>query len=277
MSFESDFAAHYARPALEGKIVAALEAAGKDPERLSFEDLAPVDEFHVGGRQATVDLADRLDLAPGMALLDIGCGLGGASRYFAEMRQCRVTAIDLAPDFVRTAEALAERVGLGGRIDYREASATALPFAPASFDRVTCMHVGMNIADKPGLFAGIRRVLKPDGRLGIYDVMRTAEGVIAYPVPWASIETTSFVSSPAEYRAAAEAAGFTLISERDRRDFGLAYFRDLQARTAAEGVSPLGLHIPMGQTAVRQMVNIFTNIQRGVVSPVEMIFGVAGA
>ena len=49
----------------------------------SSHDLAPVDEFHIGGRQATIDFAEQLHIEPGKRLLDIGCGLGGASRYFA--------------------------------------------------------------------------------------------------------------------------------------------------------------------------------------------------
>jgi MPBQ/MSBQ methyltransferase len=271
MTFENDVARHYARPALEEKIIAALEAAGKNPGQLTPEDLAPVDEFHVGGRQATIDLADRLELQEGMALIDIGCGLGGASRYFAQARGCIVQAVDLTPDFVQVAEALANRVGLASRVSYQQASALNLPFEPRRFDRATLMHVGMNIADKRQLFLEVGRVLKADGLFGIYDIMRVAPGEISYPVPWTSAAATSFVSSPEEYRVALEATGFTIVSERNRSSFGLSYFESLQRQTAAQGVSPLGLHIAMGETAVRQMVNIYTNIKRGVVAPVELI------
>src|SRR5690606_29690372 len=102
-------AEHYARDDLEHAIVAALAASGKNPDRLAPDDLAPVDEFHTGGRQATVELAARMPIARGMHLLDIGCGIGGPSRYFAHAHGCRVTGIDLTADYVRTAAALAQR------------------------------------------------------------------------------------------------------------------------------------------------------------------------
>ena len=96
-----------------------------------------------------------------MHLLDIGCGIGGPSRFFATERNCRVTGIDLTEDYVRTAEALAQRVGLADRVSYRQASALALPFEAGPFDGAYMMHVGMNIEDKPALFTEVRRVLKP--------------------------------------------------------------------------------------------------------------------
>src|SRR5690606_2386713 len=98
-SIEGRVAAHYGRADLEAVIVEALAAAGMDPERLTVDDLAPVDEFHVGGRQATVAFADAVGFPRGAHLLDIGCGIGGPSRYFAAHRGCRVTGIDLTDDF----------------------------------------------------------------------------------------------------------------------------------------------------------------------------------
>jgi cyclopropane fatty-acyl-phospholipid synthase-like methyltransferase len=82
--------------------------------------LAPVDEFHIGGRQATTEFAEQLDIEPGMRLLDIGCGLSGASRYSALDRGCRVTGIDLTDEYVRVAESLAKRVGLEGAVSYQQ-------------------------------------------------------------------------------------------------------------------------------------------------------------
>jgi len=78
MSVEQSVAQHYTHGSLERTILDALSAAGKDLDRLNPSDLAPVDEFHIGGRQATIDFAEQLDARPGMRLLDIGSGLGGA-------------------------------------------------------------------------------------------------------------------------------------------------------------------------------------------------------
>lgn len=271
MNVEELVADHYAHGNLEAAILAGLAAAGKDPARLTIADLAPVDEFHIGGRPATEALAAGLALAPGMNLLDIGAGLGGASRYLAAEHGCAVTGIDLTAEYVAVATALAARVGLAGRVRYVEGSAMALPFPDAAFDGAVMLHVGMNIADKAGLFAGVRRVLKPGGFFAIYDVMaEDGAGGLDFPVPWATTAATSFVESAATYRALLAAAGFTVASESRRRDLALAFFARLREATAA-GPPPLGLHIVMGEAARAKVANMMANVERGRVAPVEMI------
>src|SRR4051794_10069410 len=68
---------HWVKGDVYGLILSALERAGKSPESLSVEDLAPVDHFHARGFPATVDLADQLPVKADHHILDIGCGLGG--------------------------------------------------------------------------------------------------------------------------------------------------------------------------------------------------------
>src|SRR5262249_57816416 len=68
---------HYKKRALGDAILAALKAAGKDIERLTPDDLAPVDEFHSGGRNATVRLAQLAVITGSERVLDVGCGIGG--------------------------------------------------------------------------------------------------------------------------------------------------------------------------------------------------------
>jgi SAM-dependent methyltransferase len=168
---EDRVARHYGQGDLERRILEALVASGKDPDHLAPADLTPVDEFHTGGREATAAFAEQAGFSAGQHLLDIGCGIGGASRFFAVERGCRVTGIDLTEDYVRTAAALSRRVGLADRVSYRQASAVALPFADAAFDGAYMIHVGMNIEDKPALFAGVRRVVKPGGTFALFDIM----------------------------------------------------------------------------------------------------------
>jgi len=273
---EQVVAQHYAHGSLEATILNALAAAGKDVNHLTLKDLAPVDEFHVGGRPATVAFAEQFELKPGMRLLDIGCGLGGAARYFAQEHDCSVTGIDLSKEYVDVANMLAARVGLGGRVSCRQGSALALPFAPASFDAVYMFHVGMNIEDKSSLFAEVRRVLAPSGRFGIYDVMRLAPGDLSFPVPWASGPESSFVADAATYRTALVAAGFQVLKERDRREFALGVFAQMRARGAAAGPGPLGLHIVMGASAAQKVKNMIGDITSGLIAPTEMICGLAG-
>ena len=275
MEIEQAVARHYAHGSLEEAILSALAAAGKDVNHLTPKDLAPVDEFHVGGRQATMAFAEQFGVRPGMRLLDIGCGLGGAARFFAHEHGCQVTGIDLSGEYVDVANALAARVGLDERVFFEPGSALALPFDPGSFDAAYMFHVGMNIENKAKLFAEVRRVLAPSGWFGIYDVMRVAAGELSYPVPWASGPESSFVADPASYRRLLVAAGFEVVKERDRRDFALEVFAQMRARGAAAGPAPLGLHIVMGASAAQKVKNMIGDISSGLIAPTEMICRVA--
>ncbi|MBV5325010.1 MAG: class I SAM-dependent methyltransferase, partial [Rhodospirillaceae bacterium] len=72
MTTEQVVAQHYGREGLEQAILAALAAAGKDVADLSPDDLAGIDEFHLGWRAQTVSLAERLGLGGNDHVLDIG-------------------------------------------------------------------------------------------------------------------------------------------------------------------------------------------------------------
>jgi ubiquinone/menaquinone biosynthesis C-methylase UbiE len=275
MNVEQQVAKHYTRDSLEHAILDALVAAGKNVNQLEPADLAPVDEFHIGGRQATVDFAEQFAPRAGMRLLDIGSGIGGPSRYFTETYGCQVTGIDLTDEYVRVAGNLAARVGLSERVTYRQGSALALPFEPASFDGAYMIHVGMNIDDKAALFAAVRRVIRPKGTFGIYDVMRDRDGSIAFPVPWASDASLSFVASPATYRSLLEQAGFVVAKERGRREFAVEFFRQLRARTAQGEPSPLSLALLMGGDAQQKIANMIANLEAGLISPTEILAAAA--
>ena len=273
MEVEQSVSRHYTHGSLEQAVFGALSASGKDLSNLMPADLAPVDEFHVGGRRATIDLAAQLEIEPGHHLLDIGSGLGGASRYFAHERGCRVTGIDLTEEYVRVAEAIAKSVKLENKVSYQHGSALVLPFARGSFDGAYMLHVGMNIEDKATLFAEVHRVLKPGGFFGIYDVMRERDGGdFSFPVPWASSSETSFVENATTYRSLLESAGFAVQKERSRREFAIEFFRQMRARAAEEGgPPPLGLHILMGASALQKVANMIDNLERGLITPTEII------
>jgi ubiquinone/menaquinone biosynthesis C-methylase UbiE len=270
---EAEVARHYGVENLEEKILGAFEAAGKPRNSLTLGDLAGIDEFHVGGREATEALAAQLPLRSGMKLLDIGAGIGGPARYFASQHGCDVTGVDLTAEFVRTARALTSRVAPHVAIRFEQASALELPFAPESFDGAYLFHVGMNIADKRKLFEESRRVLCGGGWLAMFEMMRAGEGELGFPVPWASSSAESFVATAAEYQQALAGAGFTITAQRDRRQFAIEFLERTLARNQQPGPKPLGVSFLMGETAPLKMKNVMEGMQRVLISPVEMIAG----
>ena len=272
MSDSSLVTNHYAHGSLLNAIHNGVQELGKTIDSVRVEDLGPVDEFHIGGRVATEDFLDQLNIGTDHCVLDVGCGLGGGSRFAAQRYGCRVTGIDLTQEYVETGEVLCSWVGLSDRIHLETGDATALSHPDDAFDRAYMMHVGMNIADKRSLAAELHRVLRPGGKLGIYDVMRVGDGDLAFPVPWATAPEGSAVATPREYKTVLEAAGLRIIAERNRRDFSLDFFAQLQAKAAsAAGPPPLGLHILMGDTAPTKVKNMIDNISRSLIAPVELI------
>jgi MPBQ/MSBQ methyltransferase len=207
---------HYGRAGLDAVLLAVLEDAGVDTERMTAADLGGLDQLHAGGVPATAELLSRLELRSQTRLLDVGCGIGGPSRVAAATYGCPVVGVDLSPDFVRAATALTERVGLGTLVHHEVLSADALGFEDGSFDRALMIHVGMNLPDKGAVFAEVRRVLRPGGLFGLFEQMRTGEGALPYPMPWARDASSSFVSDPATYVELLEAAGFDVVLREDR-------------------------------------------------------------
>jgi len=269
---KSEVSNHYAHGSLLEAIEDGVRKLGKTTESVSIEDLGPVDEFHIGGRAATEAVLDQLNIDSGHSVLDVGCGLGGASRFAVQRYGCKVNGIDLTREYVETARILCRWVGLGDRIRLQSGDATALSYPDEVFDRAFMLHVGMNIADKQSLASELHRVLRPGGIFGIFDVMRMGEGELAFPVPWASGPGGSAVASPDEYRSALESAGFRIIAERNRTGFALEFFKNMQARTAGpQELPPLGVHILMGDSAARKMKNVVRNISDGLIAPVELI------
>lgn len=274
---ESGVAGQYSAYDVLERIKAGLAAIGEDPDRIRPDVLKAVDEFHIGGAEATAHLLEQLDIRPDTRVLDIGSGIGGPARLVAGRFGARVTGVDLTPDFVETAKALTGMCGMSDRVDFKVGSATALPLDDGAFDLALMLHVGMNIPDKPAIFREARRVLSNGGVFAVYDVMRVGPGEIGYPVPWADSSAISSVAPPEAYREAASAAGFVLADEENRRDIALDFFARIQA-AAQEATAnkaappPLGLHNLMGASIGDKMKNMIAAIKAGTIAPVQMIF-----
>ena len=120
-------ASHYTHGSLIDAIRAGVQKLGKTTDQVHIDDLGPIDEFHIGGREATESFLDQLNIDRAHHVLDVGCGLGGGSRYAAQMYGCRVTGVDLTKEYVETGNILCEWVGLGAQVHLQVEDATDLP------------------------------------------------------------------------------------------------------------------------------------------------------
>jgi cyclopropane fatty-acyl-phospholipid synthase-like methyltransferase len=269
---ESRVAAHYGREGLLDAILSGLQELGADTGRPDPETLAPVDEFHTAGRLMTLKALGMMPLKPGMHVLDLGSGLGGTARVLAREHGCRVTGIDLTPEYVAVAEDLSERMGLSDQCTFQAGSAADLPYEDQSFDAATTFHVAMNIEDRAKFYAGVARVLKPGAPFCIFDVMKGPTPGISFPVPWAETEETSFLKSPDETRSLVEEAGFRVTAEQSVRDEAIVYFDKMDAMIAENGgPPPLGLHLVTGETAAEKFANYTAALKAHQIDPTIMI------
>ena len=271
MSIETQVSAHYTHGDLLNAIDAALAKAGKNPAAPSLEDLAPVDEFHVRGRDATAELGAHLGLRPDHAVLDVGSGLGGASRLLSSAYKCKITGIDLTDEYCRVATELAFRVGLSDSVQYQQGSALAMPFADSSFDIAYTQHVAMNIVDKAALYREVARVLKPRGKFGIYDLLQGEGGGVLFPVPWAQDASTSFLASPGEMQTLLSEAGFDITGWNDTSEIGKEWFKAVSKRLAESGPSPLGFQVLLGADFGAMAKNQVRNLIEDRIRPTEII------
>jgi|APSaa5957512535_1039671.scaffolds.fasta_scaffold102120_1 ubiquinone/menaquinone biosynthesis C-methylase UbiE len=272
MTNQDEISAHYQHGELLNAILSGIEQLGKSQANVTIEDLAIVDEFHIGGRKASEDFFNQLDITPDQHFLDVGCGLGGVSRFVAQKYKCHVSGIDLSAEYIETGKTLSSWLGLEEQVDLHQGSALATGFDNDSFDGAYMMHVGMNIKDKPALFEEVFRCLRPGSLFAIFDVMQTGEGELDFPVPWATESTSSAVTTINNYKSALENVGFVIEAERNRRDFAIEFFEQLRAKTASsKGRPALGLHILMGDTAPVKIKNMVKNIMAGKIAPVELI------
>ncbi|WP_397448027.1 class I SAM-dependent methyltransferase [Pseudomonas sp. NA-150] len=252
---------HYEGEAREHDLLAqvTLILDGMQGEPITAKRLAGLDQFHVRGLQATADFAALLGIEPGMQVLDAGSGLGGPSRYVAENFDCQVTGVDLTRAFVTVAQLLADRAGMSEQVSYQPGNLLALDFPDEHFDVVYTQHVVMNIHDREQVYREIRRVLKPDGRFGFYDVL-AADGKPAplYPLMWAEHSEHSVLLTEAETRAALQQAGLVPEIWNDVTELTVDWLADQPSPPLPQGPN---LMLVMGPRFAQMSANFARNLR----------------
>ena len=272
MTSAHDIVTHYGRGGLLARLKDALAADGADPDRPTMEALAPYDQFHGRGIEATREMAELVDAHAADHVLDVGSGIGGPARYLAARFGCRVTGIDLTPEFCEVATILTRSLGLDGRVAFDVGDATAMPYADAQFDGACSMNVSMNIADKNALYREIHRVLKPGGWLVLSEIARGDGPPPDYPTPWARTAQTSFLATPDATRHGLIEAGFEVERLRSTAEAALQYGQRSRAM-AERGEKPPHRAVMLihGELATLAMANVARGLAAASIDPIEVL------
>jgi len=167
-----------------------------------------------GGEATARAILGLVTFRPDMAVLDVGCGLGGAAFLMAQDLGARVHGIDLSRNMLQIAQARCAEARLTHAVTFEDADAVGYE-RPEGYDLVHSRDVFLHIHNKVGLFDAIARCLRPGGLLLFSDYLcrqgaRSAE-FEAY------VQSRGYdLRSLAEYRMLLEQAGFEVILAEDR-------------------------------------------------------------
>ena len=134
-----------------------------DPAHPTLDSLAPYDHFHGRGLEATEEMATLVIRATGRSPARYRQRLGGSGRWFSSHFGCRVTGVDLTPEYCAIAQHFTRLLEMESRVQFQVGDALSMPSADATFQVAYSMFVSMNIADKARFHREIHRVLKPGG------------------------------------------------------------------------------------------------------------------
>jgi SAM-dependent methyltransferase len=215
MDYEEAINKQYGMSDLGTKILNALKDEGIDTKKQIQENLASIEDLHIRGRSATMELIQEAGLNENTNVLDVGCGIGGPARAIVTEFGCNVTGLDLCKEFCDAAEMINNLLGLDKKIEIRQGNALDMPFDDESFDFVMVQHVLMNIKNKDELLSQIHRVLHPQGRLALYEICAGLVNSIYFPVMWANDLSISFLVTPNEFRQLIKNNGFKELSWKD--------------------------------------------------------------
>ena len=170
-------------------------------------------------RRTNEVMADALQLRPGMAVLDAGCGMGGSSRWMARERGVTVTGITLVPRQAELGAAAIEAEGLQGRVTLRVGDYDQTGLPAQSFDAVWALESFVHGPDKKATLREAYRLLKPGGRLAICDGLRgEVRPSVADAKLLSAIErgwSLASMATVSDYRRWLSEVGFDQVQTRD--------------------------------------------------------------
>lgn len=269
---QSKIVEHYATTELLARLEVALRADGADPAHPTIEALAPYDQFHGRGLEATEDMAALVVVRPVDHILDVGSGLGGPARWLSTRFGCRVSGIDLTPEYCAIAEHFTRLMGLDARVQFQVADALKMPFGDGTFDGAYSIFVSMNIADKAQLYREIHRVLRPGAWFVLSEIARGVDGDVPYPTPWAATAAQSFLSTAEDTRKGLRGAGFEVELVKNDLQRSLDFGARSRAMVERGEKPPYRANALIhGAAGAATLANVARGYKEGTLIPIEVV------
>ena len=227
-------------------------------ESLHFAPLSPeqgVDESQVAHQRSMIS---RLELQPGMTVIDVGCGIGGPMRRVVREAGVRVVGININTTQLEKAKRLNLEAGLDHMVDLQVCNFMDMtPIADGTFDAGYAIESTCHAPDKQGAFEQIFRVLKPGALFWVQEMCLTdtfdrndhrhqrirrdlMRGI-----------ALSDIATFGEVDEALEAAGFAVIGGMDLGapgEYSTPWYRPMEGRLGSMGTSLRRL--PLGRKAL---------------------------
>jgi len=141
------------------------------PFNLSNAGLLTYAEWQYEKGEDTIEFflkyTDKDSMFKDKKVLDIGCGAGGKTLYYASLGAEKVVGVDVVEKYKEESEALAEKLGLSDKFEFVLGDAKALPFDPGTFDTVVMNDAMEHVEGPEEVLTEVLRVLKEGGRVYI--------------------------------------------------------------------------------------------------------------
>ena len=271
MVSKSDIENFWTRGDIFSRVHQAMSDAGLINKKLNIEDLFPIDQYHARGIAATVDLGKRMPIKKNQRILDIGCGLGGPARYYANEYECIITGIDITPSFIEIGNEFNKITSMSNKVELKIGNGEILDFENETFDGAYSQHVTMNISNREKFFTEAFRVLKKDGFFAFTEHGLGQEGDPIFPLPWADSSEMSFLLTPQKTISILKDTGFSDIKIIETADKYISGYEKL-IKLKTENKNPvLGIHVIGGDSMNERSTNSMKSIKENRTLPFEIV------
>lgn len=266
-------AQHYDQALQHDEIIQRLKAAY--PEGPNLFQLAPVDQLHIGGINASRKLLQRLEATNSKRVLDIGAGLGGLMRLAHSSLGITLVGLDITHAFNRINRSLSALFDASHQPPLITGDAHRLPFADSSFDAVLFQHSLLNIPDSAQALREVLRVLRPGGSLLMHEVLRGGNSeAMRYPVPWARSADLSHLAAENQLQQLLSSTGFKEVTLEDWSEEALAWRQRQsskeQSNTTDSAPAPVSPALILGPEFAAMGANVMKNLESDAIRVVEV-------